>query len=127
MDILDNASRRYSYLNPDWGVGNIRLSGVVDTLINKGTKIICILNDSPVNSEIKTRLTLMKDSFPDLMKIIIDNELHEKGILTDNFTLDGSMNLTYRGLNINQEYIRYSCDSEILARKRTSLEGHYGE
>ncbi|HRQ58633.1 MAG TPA: phospholipase D-like domain-containing protein DpdK [Azoarcus taiwanensis] len=34
-------------------------------------------------------------------------ELHEKGLLTPDFYLEGSMNLTYSGVHLNQEKVSY--------------------
>ena len=35
-------------------------------------------------------------------------DLHEKGLLTPDFYLEGSMNLTYSGVHINQEKVELS-------------------
>ena len=60
----------------------------------------------------------------DISKLVDENiqSVHEKGILTDKFTLDGSMNFTYRGVNINQEYLGYRCDPSVVHERKLTLE-----
>lgn len=45
-------------------------------------------------------------------------DLHEKGLLTPDFYLEGSMNLTYSGVHINQEKVSYHAgrDREVQQR-----------
>lgn len=43
---------------------------------------------------------------------IAGDELHEKGLLTPDFYLEGSMNLTYSGVHLNQEKVSYHAGSD---------------
>ena len=45
-------------------------------------------------------------------------DLHEKGLLTPDFYLEGSMNLTYSGVHINQEKVSYHAGSDRRVRER---------
>lgn len=50
--------------------------------------------------------------------MIIHDQLHTKGILLTRCLLMGSMNLTYNGMVINDEWVEYSLDRHDLARTR---------
>jgi len=52
--------------------------------------------------------------------------LHTKGILLGGCLLMGSMNLTYNGMVINDEWVEFSIDSAELGRTRLEFH-HYGE
>jgi hypothetical protein len=52
--------------------------------------------------------------------------LHTKGILLGGCLLMGSMNLTYNGMVINDEWVEFSIDSAELGRTRLEFR-HYGE
>ena len=125
LDILDNSSRKFSSINPEWPSAGIKLSKVIETFLSHGTEVICVMNNDIHNEEIASRFSDLKSQHHQQLKVLRDQELHEKGILTDNFTLDGSMNLTYRGININQEFIRYSCDMGVIAQKKLAMEENY--
>jgi phosphatidylserine/phosphatidylglycerophosphate/cardiolipin synthase-like enzyme len=47
-----------------------------------------------------------------------DDSLHEKGLLTPDFYLEGSMNLTYSGVNLNREKVSYHAgmDRPVIER-----------
>ena len=68
----------------------------------------------------------LRDLYPGRVHILRENLVHEKGILTDHFTLGGSMNLTYQGINFNQEHLAYSHQPEAVYERRLVLESHWG-
>jgi hypothetical protein len=45
-------------------------------------------------------------------------ELHEKGLLTPYFYLEGSMNLTYSGVHLNQEKVSYHAGGDRAVVER---------
>lgn len=49
-------------------------------------------------------------------------ELHEKGLLTPDFYLEGSMNITYSGFRVNKEKVSYHAgsDREVIQRIATA-------
>ena len=51
-----------------------------------------------------------------------DESLHEKGFLTPDFYLEGSMNLTYSGVNINREKVSFHSgdDRPVIERKASA-------
>lgn len=45
-------------------------------------------------------------------------DLHEKGLLTPDFYLEGSMNFTYSGVHINQEKVSYHAGRDRAVQER---------
>ena len=126
IDLIDNTARQFGALVPGWPASWIRLSDVFSALLDRGSEIVIIANYDPHNGEFLSRVGLLREVHPGRVHVIQTADVHEKGILTDNFTLDGSMNFTYRGVNINQEYLGYRCDPEIVHERRLVLEERWG-
>ena len=59
------------------------------------------------------------------LRLIRAPALHEKGILTDRFTLDGSINLTYHGVHINEEHLIYRTDPQKVSEHQLVLEARW--
>ena len=126
FDLIDNSSRQFEALVPGWPATPIRFSDVLRELLKRRSDIIIISNHDPKNADFLSRMEGMRDEFPGRLHIFRENLVHEKGILTDNFTLDGSMNLTYQGVNYNQEHVRYRHQPEAIHERRLVLDGHWG-
>lgn len=125
FDLIDNSSRQFASLVPGWPATPIRFSDVLRELLNRNSEIIIISNYDPKNANFLSRMEEMIDVFPGRVHVFRENLVHEKGILTDNFTLDGSMNLTYQGVNYNQEHVGYRHQPEAIHERRLVLESHW--
>ena len=125
--LIDNTARQFSSLNPDWPAARIRLSAVLEALLERGAEVILITNLSPHNEDFLARMTPLERLYGNRLRIIRTANLHEKGILGDTFTLNGSMNLTYSGVYSNEEYLIYRCDPARVAERRVTLEDRWRE
>jgi phosphatidylserine/phosphatidylglycerophosphate/cardiolipin synthase-like enzyme len=126
IDLIDNTARQFGALVPSWPASWIRMSDVFGALLDRGSTIVIIAKNDSRNDELLSRAKSLGETYLDKVHIIQTEEVHEKGILTDNFTLDGSMNFTYTGINISQEYLSYRCDSQSVEQRRMTLEGRWG-
>ena len=61
-----------------------------------------------------TKQFLAQRNFPtsNVFARMADESLHEKGLLTPDFYLEGSMNLTYSGVNLNREKVSYHAGTD---------------
>ena len=126
FDLIDNRSRQFGALVPRWPFTPIRFSEVLGELLERGTEIVVITSRDPKNGDFLSRIDDLRSLHPDRVHVFKENLVHEKGILTDHFTLDGSMNFTYQGINYNQEYVSYRCQPELVHERRLVLESHWG-
>jgi hypothetical protein len=54
------------------------------------------------------------------------DEQHTKGLLGDGYFVSGSMNLTVRGVYINDEQVTLTIDEHEVAQARINFRDHYG-
>jgi phosphatidylserine/phosphatidylglycerophosphate/cardiolipin synthase-like enzyme len=125
VEVIDNSARQFSSLNPEWPARRIRLVEVLASLLDRGAAVVIIVNEDPHNDEFLERMALLTEQHPGRVTLIRVANIHEKGILGGYFTLNGSMNLTYNGFYINQEFLIYRTDPAVIAERRLTLEEHW--
>jgi len=59
--------------------------------------------------------------------IILRDEFHEKGLLSDTYEITGSMNFTFNGIMINDERVIYRCDQKNISERQIVMWNKYGE
>jgi len=118
--LLDNRSGDFDALNPEWGRREVRLIDVLLALLTRGRRVTVITRDVESNRKFLGDLQELAEQhlLSDQIDIVVRDSLHTKGILLSKALLVGSMNLTFNGLQINDEWIQYSRDPEELARAR---------
>ena len=122
--LLDNRSGGFDSVNPQWHGREIRLTDLALQLMTGGTRIIVVTRSDGHN---RTFLDKMQDMTNEaglggLLTQIIRDKLHTKGIVSETGLLLGSMNLTYNGLELNDEYVQYETDPENIAKARLEFE-----
>ena len=118
--LIDNRSGNFDSLNPEWGRREIRLTDVLVALMTRGSKVVIVTRNLENNMGFLRNLRDLVDrhALEGQVTIKINDLLHTKGILLSRSLLIGSMNLTYNGLEMNDEWIEYSLDPEDVARTR---------
>lgn len=118
--LIDNRSGNFDSLNPEWGRREVRLADVLIALTTRGAEVNIVTRNEESNKVFLSKLRdlVQQHALESRVIVTIHNELHTKGILLSQSLLIGSMNLTYSGLTINDEWIEYSLDKEDLARTR---------
>lgn len=118
--LIDNRSGSFDALNPEWGRREIRLADVLVTLMSHGTKAHVVTRNESSNDSFRTKLAdlVVEHDLEDSLSVHIHDQLHTKGILLSRCLLMGSMNLTYNGMTINDEWVEFSLDSADISRTR---------
>ena len=118
--LIDNRSGNFDSLNPEWGRREVRLVDVLIALMSRGTIVNVVTRNDEKNVAFIGRLRDMAQqlALEENVTITVREKLHTKGVLLSNSLLMGSMNLTYYGMQINDEWVEFSVDPEGLAATR---------
>ncbi len=126
--VIDNSAGGFVGLDPSWGVRPITLSEVFSRLLELGSAVNIVTRPVRHNESFLSRLkNLTGPSQASNLTVRTLEDLHEKGLLGDDFHLSGSMNLTYSGIEINGEYVALETDSARVADALISYRQHYGD
>lgn len=126
IQLFDNRGLQYKSLEPDWPADMISLSKVLLALAKRGIHIIIITRDDEVNQNFLNKIKLNKSENM-IIDIILRDEFHEKGLLSDSYEITGSMNFTYNGIMINDERVIYRCDKNKIAERQIVMWDKYGD
>ena len=127
VHILDNRGGVYDALLPEVGKRQVRLSEILLMLVLAGAKVRLVVNDSDHNDAIVERLGDLAREWGVEEHVCIARRdvLHTKGILTSNSVILGSMNVTYRGLEINDEVVTFDASPDAVADARLNFRNLY--
>jgi len=126
IQLFDNRGLQYKSLEPDWPADMISLSKVLLALAKRGIQIVIITRDDEVNQNFLNKIRSNK-SEDMIVDIILRDEFHEKGLLSDSYEITGSMNFTFNGIMINDERVIYRCDKNKIAERQIVMWGKYGD
>lgn len=124
--LLDNRSGNFDTLNPEWGRREVRLSDALLSLLTRGRRVVIVTRDAESNVKFLNEFREVADQHMliEQVEVVVRDTLHTKGILFTESLLLGSMNLTFYGLQINDEWIEYSADAEDVAKTRLEFESY---
>lgn len=118
--LIDNRSGNFDSLTPEWGRREVRLADVLIGLMARGTEVVLVTRDLETNTPFLNHLqeAAAMHAIDEQLIVQLDPLLHTKGILLSHSLLIGSMNLTYNGLVMNDEWIQFSIDPDDIATTR---------
>ena len=127
IDILDNRAGQFSSLVPTWGLRRIRLSEVF-SYIMEHSRIHIVARPDPHNDVFlqKMRDLSRSSDTPNNLRVLVCETLHLKGLLGHDYYLSGSMNLTYSGVEINDESVCLDRSPSAISEARIHFESNYG-
>jgi phosphatidylserine/phosphatidylglycerophosphate/cardiolipin synthase-like enzyme len=129
VPILDNRAGNFNVMNPEWHRRELRLSDLALQVLTGGSRIIVVARPDEHNLTFLDQLCERAEeaSLLNQLTIVKRDHLHTKGILTGAGLLLGSMNLTYRGFELNDEVIEYDTSSQRIAEARQSFVTYLNE
>ena len=127
VELLNNQASEFSSLEPDWANSMICLSDVFKALLKRGCKIFVVLKDVEHNRKVEKEIRKRCQEFTDLLKIYWDEKEHKKVIVGEDFVLEGSMNLTKNGLNINGESITFNTNLQDVSIWQQEVSSNLGD
>jgi hypothetical protein len=129
LPVIDNRLGTFDLLDPMWGPRQVLLSEVLARLLHLGSVIRIATRPTPQNQgfiESISKLLRALNLDSGALETTITEDLHEKGLLGDTYYLSGSMNLTYSGVELLEEALRFDTDPAIIAETRLTYYGRWG-
>ncbi|OBG64730.1 phospholipase D-like domain-containing protein DpdK [Mycobacterium sp. E3339] len=127
--VIDNRSGLFTGLLPDLPRRAIRLIEVVISLLQRGGTVVIACRPDDHNrsfvGQLHHRASADGESH-ERLSCRYASELHEKGILSGEVLVSGSMNLTYNGIRRLEESIVITNDNDTVARTRHAYEDRWG-
>ncbi|TIW73649.1 MAG: phosphatidylserine/phosphatidylglycerophosphate/cardiolipin synthase family protein [Mesorhizobium sp.] len=126
--LFDNRAGGFGTVNPEWGNREIRLIEVVTDMMARGTALGIATSLDDHNDPLIEALMMAADEagLANKLSIVRREHLHIKGVLLKRGLLTGSMNLTYSGLELNDEMVVYDTIPKTLAEARINFESYVG-
>lgn len=121
VEVVDNSARAFSAVCPDWPAGQIRLSRVIASLVDQGSRVAIVLRDVHHNVHFVRTLRNLQGRADGLLGIALSPGAHEKSVVGEDYILGGSMNLTYGGLTANDEHVLLRAEGRAAAARRLAL------
>jgi len=125
IPVLDNRSGEFSAVGPGWPLRAIRLSEVLAASLDRGSTATVVMNNDPSNLPMRVATEELEARYPERCRLIIAEQVHEKGIVTDHAYLSGSMNWTFNGQKVNLEKVSLATDPATIAVQQLELSGLY--
>lgn len=128
VDLIDNRSARFSGLLPGLPARWIRLAELLEHQLVRGGSAVIACRPDPHNESFTRQINHRAADCGQSSNLRIRHavDLHEKGILTKDVLVSGSMNLTYNGIHRLEESISLVTDTDILTRTRVAYEDRWG-
>lgn len=126
VEILDNTAGGFEAIAPDWPRAPIRLSAVLTRIVEVGGSIFVGMGSDPHNEMFVEKLRGIRGLAPDRVRWAVAEELHQKCLCGDRFALRGSMNVTWNGLNANEEQMTLTTTVADVRRLQLELADRWG-
>jgi hypothetical protein len=123
--ILDNGARQYSTIDSEWPAAIVPLSAVLRTMLERGGQINVITRPDPINSPFVESMRRLQRQHGTRLRLILEGDFHDKGLLGDSYELSGSMNFTRKGIETNEEHLIFRTDPQIIAERHLVLSGRW--
>jgi hypothetical protein len=129
VPVIDNETATFDALAP-WGTRPIRLSEVLATLAAAGSTLVIGTTADPHNADFLHQVRSQVDEVgaASQLHVSVDQSglLHTKAITGDSFAVVGSMNITWNGIMLREEYLELRTEGEFVAQARMDAYDRFG-
>jgi hypothetical protein len=126
IPLIDNRTGQFAASDISWPQTLVPFSTVLRTIVARGGSLAIVLRDVDHNTSFLARMRELRGVFPGQVRVVATTDFHAKGIVGKDFDLSGSMNLTHRGIEVNDEHLIYRVDPATVAERRITLESLWG-
>lgn len=124
FDLIDNSVNQWNTLAPNFEPRIIRFSEVLISLARAGVHIYIVTRDDPINIPFLSNLKYQLSGKHEL-NVCFKQSLHTKGVLSRNAFIEGSLNLTYSGVESNDESVVLHTDPQIISNAFLEFKQQY--
>jgi hypothetical protein len=110
VPLLNNCQGQFRSIAPELSKGWIGLADLLLALSERGSLVYILCRPDQLQNE---NFLQKVSEFTSSKKT---ESLHEKGLVTNNFYLRGSMNFTYSGVNLNDESVELTTEPTAVSQ-----------
>jgi len=122
VELIENSGGAFEALAPDWPKGPVKLSAILQRLLELGGHVFVAMMDNQHNDAFILRLKAMQQQpFGQQLRFAVSPQLHQKCMCGERFAIRGSMNFTRNGLNAKEEQMTVTLDSAEVQKLRFEL------
>lgn len=125
--VLDNSTRAFTSVRPDWPAGPVRLSDALEGIAGRGGRVAVIVREVDHNRDFLSRMKRARARVPGRIGLATSPDAHDKGLVGDDYLFEGSMNFTLSGFGVNDEHVLLRVDAEAAAARRLALRERWSE
>ncbi len=125
LPVLDNRGGAFMAVGPGWPLRYVTLIEVIEVLLARGSTLTVVTRDEPSNAYFCSQMRQLEETYPSRCRLLIDPQVHEKGVVTDHAFLTGSMNYTFSGQSTNRELLTLETDAASVNQAQLELAGRY--
>ena len=128
IEVINNESGSFNHLDPNWAKRQIRIIEVFIKILSMGSHLVIATRPVDHNQNFLNKLTDYTDEYGynNNLTIYKNEILHNKGILGNNCYLNGSMNITYNGIEILDEQVTFNIGETDIAEAKLVFYNAYG-
>lgn len=125
--VIDNRANAYTDILPQSGPREVRLGEVLRVMLRSGANVCLAIRPDRHNDKLIDTLVsrAQADRTDEQLTIASEKDLHEKGICGADYYLNGSMNLTYNGIEVLEESVKYVTDPSEVSRVQVTYQEHW--
>lgn len=126
--VVDNRGGELLSIAPGLPVRELRLVEVLTEIVSRGGAVEVAVRKHPHNRSIVGRLKeLASRTHTGTLRVQERPDLHDKIVATDRLLIEGSMNLTHRGAEVNEEGVRVLAHPADVGEQRMELRSRFGD
>lgn len=124
--LLDNCFGEWDVVDSSWSNREVSFVDFLVKISDVGCKINVVTRDDLINNAFINQV-LNRVKSDENIKFIMKDLLHTKGIVTSTFFLKGSMNLTFSGVNRNDETLMITNDPVMISEAIVEFSNAYND
>lgn len=128
IPVIDNRAGAFDSVDASWGPRLVRLGEALSRSLLVGTTVVVATRPVPHNQPFLSQLRSAAADLGVSNALLVSEveALHEKGILSDDFYLSGSMNLTFGGVELLEETVKFDTADDVVAEARLVFHERWG-